>query len=153
MAASVFALLIAQPPREERDPGTAVRAGRGGPEPLSDEGVISRGVLTLLHELTGRGATRATTTIGRDHVVVFLYEALTKAEKLLATEGHRDHVIASRLAIQDVMRARAIRLVEETLRREVVGFLCANQIDPDISAAIFMLGPAQGGQADGAVPD
>ena len=62
--------------------------------------------------------------IGRDHVVVVLYEALTKAERLLASEGHQDKVIAGRLAIQDLMRPRAIRLVEETLRREVVGFLC-----------------------------
>ena len=82
------------------------------PEMLSDEGVISRGVLTLFEELTGRGATRATTTIGRDHVVVLLYEALTKAETSLASEGHQDKVIAGRLAIQDLMRPRAIRLVE-----------------------------------------
>ena len=118
--------------------------------------MISRGVLTLFEELTGRGATRVTTTIGRDHVVVFLYEALTKAETLLASEGHRDKVIASRLALQDLMRPQAIRLVEETLRREVVGFLSANQIDPDIAAAIFVLAPAEDDAkaeaAEGAAP-
>ena len=66
------------------------------PEMLSDEGVISRGVLTLFEALTGRGATKATTTIGRDHVVVLLYEVLTKAETLLASEGHQNKVIAGR---------------------------------------------------------
>ena len=84
-----------------------MRAGKGSPEPLSDEGVIARGMVTLLSELTGRGATRVTTTICSDHVVVLLYEALTKAEMLLASEGHQDKVIAGRLAIKDLLRPQA----------------------------------------------
>jgi hypothetical protein len=52
-------------------------------------------------------------------------------------DGHlRAHQVLDRLAVGD-------HLVEETLRREVVGFLCAHQIDPDIGAAIFVLAPAE----------
>jgi uncharacterized protein YbcI len=145
-----------RPGRDEREQAGPIRAVKGAPEPLSNQGLISKGVVTLLRDLTGRGATRATTTIGSDHVVVLLYEALTKTETLLAREGHRDYVIASRQAIQDAMRPQAIRLVEETLRRKVVGFLSANQIDPDIAAAIFVLAPAEDDAkaegAEGAAP-
>jgi uncharacterized protein YbcI len=118
---------------------------RSSEGPPSEAAVISREMVKLLRELAGRGPTKARTTIGRDHVLVMLHDSLTPADKLLASAGYGDKVHATRQALQDVMRPRAIRLVEETLRRSVVSFLSANHLDPDVAAEVFVLGPLEDG--------
>jgi uncharacterized protein YbcI len=107
---------------------------------------ISRGMVTLVRKYAGRGPTKARTTIGRDHVLVVLHDTLTQAERTLADNGHWDIVDRARAAIQDVMRPDAIKLVQATLRREVIGFLSANHRDPDLGAEVFVLGPSDGAE-------
>ena len=41
------------------------------------------------------------------------------------------------------MRPEAIKLVEEALYRDVVGFMSANHGDPDLGAEVFILGPSE----------
>jgi uncharacterized protein YbcI len=48
---------------------------------------ISRAVVGLWHEYTGRGPTKARTTITEDLVVVMMADTLLKAEKSLAAAG------------------------------------------------------------------
>ncbi len=99
--------------------------------------------MQLLTKYAGRGPTKARTTIGRDHVLVVLADTLTRAERILVDNGHWAGVDQQRSAIQDVMRPEAIKLVEEALYRDVVGFMSANHGDPDLGAEVFILGPSE----------
>lgn len=102
---------------------------------------ISNAVVRLIADTTGRGPTRARTTIGRDHVLVLLGDTLTKGERRLAEGGFEDDVLRVRSRYQDVMRPRATAIVEELLGRRVVGFMSNNHLDPDLAAELFVLEP------------
>ena len=61
------------------------------PEHEADTGrlgaAISNAVVRLLAEYTGRGPTKARTTIRSDMVIVLLQDTLTKGERVLVTTG------------------------------------------------------------------
>ena len=76
---------------EERTPGTLSAA-------------ISNHVVRLFAEYTGRGPTKARTTI-RDNVVVCIAEDnMTKAERHLAAAGEGELVVTVRRKFQSTMR-------------------------------------------------
>lgn len=124
------------------------------PDPVVAQGgsmaaAISNAVVGLLHEYTGRGPTRARTTIGGDTVVVTLRDSLTKAEKTLASRGQALEVLAMRRAFQDTMRRDLVDVVERLTGREVEAFLSDNLHDPDVAVEIFLMAPSN---HDGARP-
>jgi uncharacterized protein YbcI len=51
----------------------------GHPEQSSPAAAISRGAVQLLREYTGRGPTKARTTINHDSVMIVLGDTLTRA--------------------------------------------------------------------------
>jgi uncharacterized protein YbcI len=102
---------------------------------------ISTAVVGLLREYTGRGPTRARTTIGSDTIVVTLRDSLTKAERTLAGRGQAIEVLAMRRAFQDTMRESLIEVVERLTDRTVEAFLSDNLHDPDVAVEIFLLVP------------
>jgi uncharacterized protein YbcI len=102
---------------------------------------ISNGMVQLLHEYTGRGATKARTTINTDTVMILLGDTLTKAEHKLVERGRARHVIEGRAEVQDIMREDAIAMVESVIERRVVAFMSLNHIDPDLAAEVFVLEP------------
>jgi uncharacterized protein YbcI len=55
-------------------------------------------------EYTGRGPTRARTTISNRWVFVTLEETLTKGERQLVANGHAEQVLATRKSYQHIMR-------------------------------------------------
>ena len=77
---------------------------------------ISNAVVGLLHNYTGRGPTRARTTIGADTIVVTLRDSLTKAERTLADHGQSLEVLAMRRAFQGAMRDDLVAAVERPHR-------------------------------------
>lgn len=103
-------------------------------------------MVTLMRDLAGRGPTKARTTIGRDHVLVILHDVLTPAGRTVVEAGHEDKVWDMRQVIQQAMRGRATRLIEETLQRQVISFMSANHFNPDMAAEIFALAPPEDGQ-------
>jgi uncharacterized protein YbcI len=105
---------------------------------------ISNAVVGLLHAYTGRGPTRARTTIGSDTVVVTLRDSLTKAERTLADRGQASEVLAMRRAFQDTMRDDLVAAVEGLTGRTVEAFLSDNLHDPDVAVEIFLLQPLDG---------
>ncbi len=105
---------------------------------------ISNAVVGLLHDYTGRGPTRARTTIGGDTIVVTLRDSLTKAEKTLAARGQALEVLAMRRAFQGTMREDLIAVVERITARRVEAFLSDNLHDPDVAVEIFLMEPADG---------
>lgn len=59
---------------------------------------ISNSMVGLLHRYTGRGPTRAHTTIGENIIVCVMGATLTKGEQTLAQDGKGEVVLHSRRA-------------------------------------------------------
>ena len=102
---------------------------------------ISNAVVGLLHDYTGRGPTRARTTIGADTIVVTLRDSLTKAERTLADRGQSIEVLAMRRAFQDTMRDDLVAAIERLTGRTVEAFLSDNLHVPDVAVEIFLMQP------------
>ena len=100
---------------------------------------ISRAMIVLTHEYTGRGPTRARTTINGTLIAVLLEDTLTKGEKTLVGKGHADAVVNMRSRFQEAMREDATSAIEQLTDRRVVAFFSSNHIDPDLAAEIFVL--------------
>jgi uncharacterized protein YbcI len=100
---------------------------------------ISNAMVQLLHEYSGRGPTRARTTIGNDLIVCLLADTLTKSERKLVDAGEERLVLEQRSAIQRLMRDRAISAVEGLSGRKVTAFMSNNHIDPDLAVETFVL--------------
>jgi uncharacterized protein YbcI len=100
---------------------------------------ISNAVVRLLAEYTGRGPTKARTTIREDLVVVLLQDTLTKGERALVAKGRGDKVVELRAEFQGAMREDVAAAVEELMGRKVIAFMSTNHIDPDLAAEIFVL--------------
>jgi uncharacterized protein YbcI len=127
----------------------------GNPRTLQDgvfTAAVSSAMVGLLHRYTGRGPTRARTTVGTDLVVCVMGATLTKGEQSLVQDGKPDVVLHSRRAFQDTMQADAIAIVEELSGRRVVAFMSTNHIDPDLAVEVFVLEPDPGQPGDGDPP-
>jgi uncharacterized protein YbcI len=96
----------------------------------------------LLHEYTGRGPTRARTTIGNDLIVCVLADTLTNSERKLVDAGEERLVLEQRSAIQRLMSREAIATIEDLIGRSVTAFMSNNHIDPDLAVETFVLAPA-----------
>ena len=108
--------------------------GRG---PLSAG--ISRAVVRLFAEHTGRGPTKARTTIDGELIVVLLQDGMTHAERSLVRAGRHAEVLLIRRTFQETMRLSLVEAVEGLTDRTVVSFMSANDIDPDAAAEIFVM--------------
>ena len=101
---------------------------------------ISTMIVRVLREYTGRGPTKARTTI-RDNVVM-LEQTLTKGEKSLADKGRGEKVLEIRHGFQEAMREESSLKVAELTGRTGTAMLSANHLDPDIGAEIYVLDEA-----------
>ena len=117
---------------------------------------ISNGMVHLLRQYTGRGPTKARTTVGRDHVLIMVQDALTTGERTLVDAGYGEEVMFTRRRFQEVMRPEATKMIEELTGRPVVGFMSDNHANPDLGVEVFILQPngkpaelAEGESSDG----
>jgi uncharacterized protein YbcI len=104
---------------------------------------IATSTVQLLHRHTGRGPTKAKTTINENIVTVLLANTLTTGERTLAANGRADRVIQVRHDYQLVMRDELVEIVERELDRKVIAFMSQNHIDPDLAVEVFVLEPAE----------
>jgi uncharacterized protein YbcI len=95
--------------------GSAVGDGRGR---LGAN--ISRAVVRLFSEHTGRGPTKARTTIDANLVVVLLQDSVTHAEQTLAQAGKEAEVLRIRRSFQETMRPSLVAAIEGLTERNVV---------------------------------
>jgi uncharacterized protein YbcI len=102
---------------------------------------ISRSAVQLLRDFTGRGPTRARTTINTESVMIVLGDTLTKGERRLAESGKAERVLELRHDFQLVMRDDLVGIVERALGRKVIAFMSDNHLDPDLAVEIFILEP------------
>jgi len=100
---------------------------------------ISTAVVHVFSEHTGRGPTRARTTIDGETVVVILQDGLTKAEQSLIEAGKHAEVLELRRTFQETMRDDLVAAVERLTARSVRAFMSANHIAPDAAAEVFLL--------------
>src|SRR5215217_2871705 len=117
---------------QERTPGTLTAA-------------VSRHVVRLFSEYTGRGPTKARTII-RDNVMVTLtHDTLTKGERRLVHDGEADTVVSMRRKFQTTMRDDLVAGIETLTSRKVLSFMSDHDADHDYAAEIFVLDGAPGG--------
>ena len=102
---------------------------------------ISDTVVRALARTTGRGPTKAKTTLGDNGVFVVLQDSLTRGEQTLADAGEGAAVLALRRRWQGVMEADISREIEKLTGRRVIGFMSDNHIDPDLAVEVFVLEP------------
>jgi uncharacterized protein YbcI len=109
---------------------------------------LSRHVVQLFSEYTGRGPTKARTTIRDNLVVCVTQDCMTKAERRLVAEGEADLVDTIRRRFQTAMRADLVAEVERLTGRTVVSFLSDHDARQDFAAEIFILdSPSSAGDA------
>jgi uncharacterized protein YbcI len=94
-----------------------------------------------LSEFTGRGPTKAKTSMNRDLITVVMQDTMTKAEKSLASNGDVKFVLDMRHRFQLAMKDELVGAVERLSERKVIAFMSDNHIDPDMAAEIFVLEP------------
>lgn len=111
-------------------------------ESQSPSAKIATSAVQVLHEYTGRGPTKAKTTISENMVTVLLADTLTTGERTLVQSGRANRVIGLRHDYQLAMRDDLIEIVERELDRKVIAFMSQNHIDPDLAVEVFVLDPA-----------
>src|SRR5829696_3423690 len=87
---------------------------------------ISNAVVRALARTTGRGPTKAKTTLGDNGVFVVLQDSLTVGEQTLADAGEGAAVLDLRRRWQSVMQADVSREIEQLTGRKVIGFMSDN---------------------------
>ncbi len=106
---------------------------------------ISNAVVRITADYTGRGPTKAQTSIRENMIVVLMQDTLTKAERTLLASGQGDFVLETRSRFQTTMSADLIAAVELLSDRKVIAFMSANHIEPDMGAEMFVLEPRTNG--------
>ncbi len=112
-------------------------------ESQSPSARIATSVVQVMGEYTGRGPTKAKTTIDGNLVTVLLADTLTDGERTLVANGHGDRVIGLRHDFQLVMRDDLVDIVQRELDRNVIAFMSQNHIDPDLAVEVFVLKPVE----------
>lgn len=102
---------------------------------------ISTEAVQILRDYTGRGPTKARTTINEDHVTIILRDTLTRGERTLVDNGEEAQVLDLRYSFQEAMREDLVELVERLAGRSVIAFMSTNHIDPDLAVEVFVLEP------------
>jgi uncharacterized protein YbcI len=82
---------------------------------------------------------KARTSIRDNVVVVMLEQTLTKGEPVLVKNGRTEQVLALRHAYQESMREESSAKVAELTGRNVIAFMSANHVDPDLASEIYVL--------------
>ncbi len=115
----------------------------GQAEPETQDGslyvAISNAIVRILRDYTGRGPTKAKTTIRDEVVLVMLQQSLTKGELSLVRNGRAEKVLELRHEYQKAMRDECIDAIGALTGRRVTAMLSANHIEPDLGAEIFVL--------------
>ncbi len=100
---------------------------------------ISNAIVGFLRDYTGRGPMKARTSIRDNVVLVMLEQTLTKGEQVLVRNGRGERVLALRHEYQEAMREESSAKVAELTGRNVIAFMSANHVDPDLAAEVYVL--------------
>lgn len=104
----------------------------------SPERQISRGVVAIYKDYTGRGPTSARTTISDLCATTIVKDSLTKAESRLVEVGDPETVRAMRRKFQEVMSNDIRALVEEVTQRKTSTFLSDHHAADDVAVEMII---------------
>jgi uncharacterized protein YbcI len=116
---------------------------------------ISRLVVRLVADYTGRGPTKARTTIRDDTIICVTQDNMTKGERRLVDKGETDLVITIRRKFQTTMREDLVGGIELLTGRKVLSFMSDHDAEHDYAAEVFILdGPPvlEAAGDDGTIP-
>ena len=117
------------------------RARSGPSTSFSPAATIADRMVQLTHQYTGRGPTKARTTLNTNLVVVLFQDTLTKGEQNLVAAGQLEAVHSMRRTFSEVMGPEAIALVGDVLQREVVAFMSDMDPKANVAVMVFVLEP------------
>jgi uncharacterized protein YbcI len=100
---------------------------------------LSSAVVHLFSQQTGRGPTKARTTVDANLIVVMLRDTMTTGERTLVRAGKDAEVHQLRRAFQETMREDLVAAVEGLTTGKVSAFMSVNHTDPDLAAEIFVM--------------
>jgi uncharacterized protein YbcI len=100
---------------------------------------VSRHVVRLFSEYTGRGPTKARSVISDNVIVCVTHDTLTKGERRLVEEGEAETVVSIRRKFQTTMREDLVGGVELLTGRKVVSFMSDHDAVHDYAAEVFVL--------------
>jgi uncharacterized protein YbcI len=123
-------------PQGDRRNGLGTNAGERSAD-------MSRELVRLMQRTTGRGPTRARTTMGRDHVLVIFSETLTPGERTLVEGGMSERVATLREGLYRALREEAAAVVERNVERKVVAVMTSHHFEPDYASMLFILDGTQ----------
>ena len=106
-------------------------------------GSISRAVVQIVHEYTGRGPTEARTSICDDVVVVLLRHSLLPAERSLIRDDKAQAVVDLRRSFQEMMREDLSEAVARLTQRDVLAFMSDTNLGSDCCIDVFVLAPIE----------
>ena len=109
---------------------------------------LSNAIVRLYKEHYGKGPTKARAYHHGDVITCVLRDCFTRAERTLIETGHDDSVIQGRYRLQTALRRKFVEAVEEITGRRVIGFMSGTQLDPDMSAEVFVLEPEPEGSGE-----
>jgi uncharacterized protein YbcI len=102
---------------------------------------ISNLVVQAFRAHTGRGPTKARTSIESNLITVVLRDTLTSGERSLVAAGHVELVLEMRRTFQRMMREELVSGLETLTSRKVSAFLSDNTVNPDVAVETFVLEP------------
>jgi uncharacterized protein YbcI len=85
--------------------------------------------------------------------VVVMQGVMTTSERSLAAAGQHEAVLDLRTQLQQIMREELVAEVEKLTGCQVLAFMSANHIDPDIAAELFVLDRSIPDERSDAEPD
>lgn len=124
-------------PRTRPAPVNDGHALRNG-EALS---AISRRVVSLLKEHSGKGPVKARAYYWNDLLVVLMTDGYTTVESTLLQQGRAKTVMDQRAEFHELMTPHFKLVIEQELGREVVACMNSSHHRPDLNAELFVLAP------------
>jgi uncharacterized protein YbcI len=117
---------------DSHGPETRPRAG------YSVAARISREIVKLISSYTGRGPTKARTTLNANFATVLLEDTLTRAEHNLVAAGEHESVRRQRAILNRLMREDAVATVERATGRRVRAYLTDVAPESDVAMVVFV---------------
>jgi uncharacterized protein YbcI len=102
---------------------------------------ISRRVVGLLKEHSGKGPVKARAYYWNDLLVVMMTDGYTTVENTLLAQGRSKTVMEQRAEFHEVMIPHFKLVIEQELGREVVACMNSSHYAPDLNAELFVLAP------------
>lgn len=120
------------------EPSERIETERNRPLVGSMAAQISNRIVSLHAQYSGRGPTKARTTLNTNFALVVMRDVLTRTERTLAENGKADEVAQMRGIFEEAIRAEAVGAVQEITGRKVTTGLDTIDVEQDVSVLVYL---------------